>query len=119
MLAEERFSSFSVHFRRVPAGRTISRALALRVKVRRDTARTANHLDFMTHLGLTLWNFWHVFPNYRVDPSPDCRGVNHKFILRSIELWDQTVSLWQQRSFSSVISGPPCQELLNFRQRLL
>jgi hypothetical protein len=59
-----------VHFRRVPAGRTISRALALRVKVRRDTARTAYELDFMTHLGLTPRNFWFALPNYRVEPAP-------------------------------------------------
>jgi hypothetical protein len=63
-----------VHFRRVPAGRTISRALALRVKVRvkarRDTTRTAYELDFMTHLGLTPRNFWFVLPNYRVEPAP-------------------------------------------------
>src|SRR5271166_3714712 len=55
-----------VHFRRVPAGRTVSRALALVVRVktvrlrtikaRRDTARTAYELDFMTHLGLTPRN---------------------------------------------------------------
>jgi hypothetical protein len=60
-----------VHFRRVPAGRTVSRALALVVRprtvrlrtvnVRRDTAGTAYELDFMTHLGLTPWNFWYVF----------------------------------------------------------
>src|ERR1017187_2446671 len=51
-----------VHFRRVPAGRTVSRALALRVrlrtiKTRRDTARTTYELDFMTHLGLTPLEF--------------------------------------------------------------
>jgi hypothetical protein len=50
-----------VHFRRVPAGRTISRALAstlkVRVEARRDTTRIANELDFMTHLGLTPRNF--------------------------------------------------------------
>jgi hypothetical protein len=45
-----------VHCRRVPAGRTVSRALALAVKtvklrmvkVRRDTARIEYELDFMT-----------------------------------------------------------------------
>jgi hypothetical protein len=42
-----------VHCRRVPAGRTVSRALALRlrlrtVKVRRDTAKIEYELDFMT-----------------------------------------------------------------------
>jgi hypothetical protein len=86
-VAEEKFGSFRVHFRRVPAGRTVSRALALVVrpgtvrlrtaKVRRDTARTANELDFITHLGLTPWNFWYVFPNYRDEPAP-IEGVLHK-----------------------------------------
>jgi len=56
-----------VHFRRVPAGRTASRALALvdrlrtvrlrTAKVKRDTARTAFELDFMTDLGLTPRNY--------------------------------------------------------------
>jgi hypothetical protein len=56
-----------VHFRRVPAGRTVSRALALTVRLktvrlrtanaRRDTARTEYELDFMTHLGLTPQEF--------------------------------------------------------------
>jgi hypothetical protein len=64
-----------VHFRRVPAGRIISRALALRVRLRmvnarRDTARTAYELDFMTHLGLTPLDFWYVFPSYCVEPAP-------------------------------------------------
>jgi hypothetical protein len=57
MVADERLGSSMVHFRRVPAGRTISRALALRVKARRDTARTTYQLDFMTHLGLTPLDF--------------------------------------------------------------
>jgi hypothetical protein len=62
-----------VHFRRVPAGRTVSRALALKVKVkvnvRRDAARTAKQLDFILHLGLTPWNFRAV-PNNCVEPAP-------------------------------------------------
>jgi hypothetical protein len=50
-----------VHCKRVPAGRTISLALALREKARRDAARTAKLLDFILHLGLTPWNFWCLF----------------------------------------------------------
>jgi hypothetical protein len=70
-----------VHFRRVPAGRTLSRALALvdrtRVKARRDTARTAYELDFITHLGLTPWNFYSLFPSH-YEPAP-MEGVKHKW----------------------------------------
>jgi len=40
------------------------------VKARRDTARTANELDFMTHLGLTPLDFYYVFPSYCVEPAP-------------------------------------------------
>jgi hypothetical protein len=74
-----------VHFRRVPAGRTVSRALALRVrlrtvKARRDTARTANELDFITHLGLTPLDFYYVFPSYRVEPAP-INELIHKLTL--------------------------------------
>ena len=52
-VAVEKLGSSSVHLRIVPAGRTTSRALALRVKVkqRRDTATTAHSvLAFMNHL---------------------------------------------------------------------
>jgi len=52
-VAEEKLGSFMVHFRRVPAGKTVSRALAQRVKARRDTARTANELVSFRYLGLT------------------------------------------------------------------
>jgi hypothetical protein len=80
-----------VHCRRVPAGRTVSRALALVVRLKtvrlktvrlrtvnatRDTARTAYELDFMTHLGLTPRNFWYVFPSNCVEPAP-IHGVIH------------------------------------------
>jgi hypothetical protein len=54
-VAVEKLGSSSVHRRIVPAGRTISRALAVRVKVkrvrvkRRDTTTTERReLDFMT-----------------------------------------------------------------------
>jgi len=70
-----------VHFRRVPAGRTISRALALAVRLktvrlrtvnaRRETAKTTCELDFMTHLGLTPQDFWFGFPSYCVEARPD------------------------------------------------
>src|SRR5882724_3687668 len=68
-LAEEKFGSLRVHCKRVPAGRTTSRALA--PTLRRDTrkpsaitARVANaNLDFIPHLGRTP----------RIDLALNCR----------------------------------------------
>src|SRR5215471_6899278 len=55
---DERLGSSSVHCKRVPAGTTISRALALRVKAKRDTARRENSsLHFILHLGRTPLQF--------------------------------------------------------------
>src|SRR5579863_3550433 len=52
---EEKFGSFMVHCRRVPAGRTTSRALAVKVKVETtrhtaDTASAVRRLNFISHL---------------------------------------------------------------------
>src|SRR5208282_15508 len=80
-----KFGSFMVHFRRVPAGRTVSRALALRVRLRmvnprRDTARTAYELDFMTSPRSHAPGFWYVFQSYRVEPAP-INELIHKLTL--------------------------------------
>src|SRR3981081_2762893 len=45
---EEKFGSFIVHCKSVPAGRTTSRVLALRVKPSARTARGAQTIDFIT-----------------------------------------------------------------------
>jgi hypothetical protein len=94
-----------VHFRSVPAGRTVSRALALvartRVKARRDTARTAYELDFITHLGLTPWNFYSLFPSY-YEPAP-MEGVKHKLTVGSIDIEEKNVSLPPQQMTGLVL----------------
>src|ERR1700691_740423 len=84
-VAEEKFGSFIVHWRRVPAGRTASRALAvvvsvaINIKVGRDTARTTWKLDFITSPRSHAPEFCCLFLEPRALSPPRLNGVKHNF----------------------------------------
>src|ERR1700691_5564150 len=84
-VAEEKLGSFIVHWRRVTAGRTASRALAvafsvaMNIKVGRDTARTTWKLDFITSPRSHAPEFCCLFLELPALSPPRLNGVKHNF----------------------------------------
>src|SRR5208283_1825566 len=81
--AEEKLGSLSVHCRRVPAGRTISRALAHKVrretKHSRDTTRSATaELDFIESPRSHAPKIRGTVPKQPALSQPRLREVKHK-----------------------------------------